>query len=180
MASFGSTAWVAAEAISSIRPLASWKSAQGVPVQLLQARDRAAAALGVGGGRRPQRGLGLGRVALGGPEAVALDELEHSLPHPVGLQLVGQHRGDRDRQPLGGLEHRQVRASHGVEQPLLAEGIGAEPLDVGHVAVQDDRKVADRLVLAHLSQTPTKSRARSRSFGESLKSDELIAGMKRS
>ena len=46
---------------------------------------------------------------------------------------------------MGDLEHRQVGADHRVEKPLLAERVGAEALDVGHVAVKDDRQVAGGL-----------------------------------
>ena len=80
------------------------------------------------------------------------------------LELVGEHRRHGDGHPLGDLEHRHVRADDGVEQPLLAERVGAESLDVGHVGVKDDRQVA-RVPCggAHVRQTATKSSARSRS-----------------
>jgi hypothetical protein len=98
--------------------------------------------LGLGLGSGALGRLGLGGVALGGFEAVAPQELEHSLPHPVRLELVGEDRGDGHRHAIGDLEDREMRARDGLEQPFLAEGVGAEPLDVGHVRVEDDRKIA--------------------------------------
>ncbi len=85
-----------------------------------------------------------------------------------------------------------------VEEPFLAERIGAEARDVGHVRVEDDRDVADAPVRiaaptllsaarcrrrGHSRQTATKSSALSRSAspaGRSTKSEALIAGVKRS
>jgi len=58
------------------------------------------------------------------------------------LELVGEHRGHGHRQVARHLEHRQVGAHDRVEEPLLAERVGPEALDVGHVGVQDDRQIA--------------------------------------
>ncbi len=97
---------------------------------------------------------------------------------PRVLELVGQHRRHRHRQVPGELQHGQVGADHRVEQPLLAERVGPEALDVGHVAVEDDRQIAG--ALAQAWQTARKSSALSRSLSRSAKSDAAIAGVKRS
>ena len=98
--------------------------------------------LGLAFGRRLEVGAGSGCVALGRPQAMALQELEHPLPHPVGLELVGEDGRDRHRQPLRDVRDRKMRAGDGVEEPLFAEGVRSEPLHVGHVAVQNDSEVA--------------------------------------
>ena len=120
----------------------SLERAERHPVERLERGDRAGVVLGLAFGRRLEFSAGSRRVALGRPEAVALQELEHPLPHPAGLELVGEDGRDRHRQPLGDVGDRQMRAGDGVEQPLLAEGIGPEPLHVGHVRMKDDRQVA--------------------------------------
>ena len=61
------------------------------------------------------------------------------------LELVGEHRGDRerDRPPLvEHVEQGQVGGGDGLPQPLLAEGPGAVALHVGHVGVEDERELA--------------------------------------
>jgi hypothetical protein len=75
----------------------------------------------------------LGPVRLGCLDPKPEQEFAHPRRHPRILELVGEHRGDGHRQVAGDLEQRQVGAHRGVEQPLLAERVCAEPLDVGHV-----------------------------------------------
>ncbi len=122
-------------------------------------------------------------IALGRADAELAHEVAHARGRRRVLELVGEDRGDRDRQVVGDLEHRQVRAHERVEQPLLAERIGPEALDVGHVGVQDDRDVARVRGAAHARQTATKSSAASRSASASVrsaKSAALIAAVNRS
>ena len=171
------------------------EGAQRLAAEAAEAPHRAGVVVGLGLGGRPQGGAGVRHVAVRGVDAMAAEEGEHPLPHPVRLELIGEHRRDGHRQPLGDVQHRQVRAGEGVEQPLLAERIGAEPLDVGHVGVEDDRQIAAGalghrhlmkrvLLLGSASEHPriraTKSSARSRSAARRRKSVARIAGMKRS
>ena len=121
------------------------EGAKALAAESLEPVDRLGVVLGLELRRGPQLGPSIGGVAVGRVDAVAPEKGEHPLPHPVGLELVGEHRGHRHRQPLGDFEDRQVGAGEGVEQPLLAERVGPEPLDVGHVAVEDDRQVAREL-----------------------------------
>ncbi len=116
-----------------------------VALEVLQAGQGAAIALGLGLRRQAQLRRATGSVALGGFEPVAAQERLHPLRHPRRLELVGEHRRHGDRQIAHPVQQRQVGAGHRVEQPLLAERIGPEALDVGHVRVEDDRQVADRL-----------------------------------
>ena len=106
-------------------------------------------------------------------------EGEEALGHAAGLELVAQHRGQRERDPPGvGVEHveqRQVGGRHRLPQPLLAERPRPEALHVGHVGVQDDAEAA-----AHGRRTARKSSARSRSADRSAKSRTEMAGVKRS
>ena len=113
-----------------------------------------------------------------------------SLLEKAGVPLVPGYHGDR--------QDREMGADECVEEPFLAERIGAEARDVGHVRVEDDRDVADAPVRiaaptllsaarcrrrGHSRQTATKSSALSRSAspaGRSTKSEALIAGVKRS
>ena len=74
---------------------------------------------------------------------MAPQERGHPLRHPGCLELVGEHRRHRDREVVGELEDRQVGAGDGVEEPFLAERIGAETLDVGHVRVEHDGQIPD-------------------------------------
>ena len=93
-----------------------------------------------------------GQVAPVGLAADVAQEGRESLPHARGAQLVAQHgrqrqRQERPRRAVGRvaieeLEQRQVARGHRLPQPLLAEGPGPEPLDVGHVGVQDERQLA--------------------------------------
>ncbi len=127
-----------------------------------------------------------GRVALVGPPPHLLHETPEALRDAGGLELVAEHGGKRERHRctlVEQLEQRQIGAGHGLPQPLLAEGPGAEALHVGHVGVQDDRQ---RALLtgagAHARHTARKSSARSRSASpaaRSTKSRALIAGVKR-
>ena len=159
------------------------EGAQRVAAEAGEAPHRVGVVVGLGLGGRPQGGTGVGDVAVRGIDAVAAEEGEHPLPHPVRLELVGEHRGDGHRQPLGDVQHRQVRAREGVEQPLLAERVGAEPLDVGHVGVEDDRQIAARSRLGHLRLLTDRRRSRARDRGPrpaGWKSAARIAGMKRS
>jgi hypothetical protein len=74
-----------------------------------------------------------------------VDERFEALPDPGRLQLVAQHRRQRQRQRracVEQVEQGQVAAGDRLPQPLLAERPGAEALDVGHVRVQDDRELA--------------------------------------
>ena len=154
----------------------------GRRVEQLQ-RVRVAVALRNAGG--PQFGLDVAQVGLGAADPVLDQEAPQPLPHPGVLELVGEHRGHGHRQVARHLEHRQVGAHHRVEQPLLAERVGPEALDVGHVRVQDDREIAavpaappDRRVRAGRRQG---SRARGRGPPPpSRKSEAAIAGVKRS
>ena len=101
---------------------------------------------------RPALGRDLRDVGFAAADPPLDQELAQPLRHPRVLELVGEHRRHRHRQPRGDLQHRQVGADHRVEQPLLAERVGPEALDVGHVGVEDDRQVAD--ALARLSRRP--------------------------
>ncbi len=91
--------------------------------------------------RRPQA-----RGVLGvGVAADVRDEGPEALADAGRLELVAEDRGQRERQrgaPVEQVEQRQVAAGDRLPQPLLAEGPGAEALDVGHVRVQDDRQRA--------------------------------------
>ena len=132
---------MAAEAISSTPP--SRRRAErpeGSPPSVERSSARAVA-LGL---RLAGRARGLGSTSSRRARrrrAGTRAELAQALGDARRLELVGEHRGDRHRQPRGDLEHRQVGADHGIEQPLLAERVGAEALDVGHVRVEDDREV---------------------------------------
>jgi len=127
-----------------------------------------------------------GGVALVGPAPHLLHEATEASGHTRRLELVAQHGGQRERHrrvPVEQLQQRQVGADDRLPQPLLAERPCAEPLDVGHVGVQDDRQ---RALLAgagaHARHTARKSSARSRSASpaaRSTKSLELIAGVTR-
>ena len=116
---------------------------EGIPSEPAEALDRAGVVRGLRLGGRAQGRAGVRDVAVGRVDPVPAEEAEHSLPHAFGLELVGEHRGHRHRQPLGDVEDRQVGAGEGIEEPLLTERVGPEALDVGHVRVQDDREVAD-------------------------------------
>ncbi len=148
------------------------------PLELGQ-RGAVAGRLGLAGGR--ELGLDVGDVQLGGADAELPRELDQALGYRGILELVGEHRRDAHRHVLRHGENGQVGANDRVEQPLLPERVGPEPLDVRHVRVQDERDVAD--ALAQRRQTATKSSARSRFASDasrSAKSAVLIAGVKRS
>ena len=88
--------------------------------------------------------------------------LEHTADRRP-CRRTGSTERQRDRRFLA-LEHveqREVGGGHRLEQPLLAEGPGAEALDVGHVRVQDERELAGLWTpeRAHIRQTATKSSA---------------------
>ena len=152
VASLGRTACVAADAISAILPFsfASWKARRGsppsFPSRFIGGRVMIGLRLG-GGSKGPAR---VRHVAVGGVHPVAAQEAEHPLPHAIGLQLVREHRGDRHREALRDVQDGKVRARERVEEPLLAERIGSEPLHVRHVRVEDDREIAGGAV-GHLS-----------------------------
>jgi hypothetical protein len=116
-------------------------------------------------------------VGLGADVA---QEAQAALERAGRLELVGEHRGDGERDAPGrGVEHveqRQVAGRDRLPQPLLAERPRAEALDVGHVGVEDDRQRA----AAHGRSTASRSSARSRSRDFSAKSRVEIAGVKRS
>ena len=178
----GSTACVAADAHSSIAP-ASCRSRSG-------AEQVAAAALEVVrrplvvARRAPQRsGLRRGGPPLSRPSA----------SWPMAFAAHVAHEAQRTARPSSGtaswsastgvtptvatsaraalgraLEHpqqRQVGGRDRLQQPLLAEGPGAEPLDVGHVRVQHDRELAaiGGAARAHGRHTASRSSARSSS-----------------
>src|SRR5205823_10394038 len=63
---------------------------------------------------------------------------------PICLELIAQYGGQRkrDRRAAQHPEQRQIRGGDGLPQPLLAERPGPEPLDVGHMGMQDDRQLA--------------------------------------
>ena len=182
VASFGSTAWVAAEAISSTAPSPGLlEGAQRRRPRAPRGARSRARSVGLGVGGRPQR-LARPRRRRGRRRRGGARRRNSSIRSPTpsasswsastGVTVIVSRSAH--------LQHRQVGAGERVEQPLLAEGVGPEPLHVGHVAVEDDRQVADRVSLRSSGRRPTKSSALSRSFGESVKSDEPIAGMKRS
>ena len=84
------------------------------------------------------------RFSLLGPLVVAdvADEPCEAFPNSGRLQLVAEHGRERERERGAGveqLEQWQVGAGDGLPEPLLAEGPGAEALDVGHVGVENDR-----------------------------------------
>ena len=82
---------------------------------------------------------------------------------------------------VGDLEHRQVGADDGVEQPLLAERVGAEALDVGHVA--SGGRSPGRPARAHaVADGDEVERPVEVALGRrrSAKSEAAIAGTKRS
>ena len=76
------------------------------------------------------------------PRRNSSPKASQALGQPGRLELVGQDGRHRHRQAVGDLEHRQVRAKDGVEEPLLAERVRAEPLDVRHVGMKDEREHA--------------------------------------
>ena len=123
-------------------------------------------------------------VLLMGAAANLSDERRKTLPDAGCLELVAQHRRERQRQRRAGVEQvqeRQVGARDRLPEPLLTEGPGTEALDVGHVCVQNDRQRAARS--AHGRHTARKSSARSRSASPARrrrKSEDAIAGVKRS
>ena len=126
-------------------------------------------------GRRPRRGRPRRRRS-----ATRRRNSRSRSAAPGVLELVGEHRRHRHRQPLGDLEHRQVGADHRVEQPLLAERVGPEALDVGHVGVEDDRQVAGAAgSLRHGRRRGSRAPGRGR-LSRSAKSEAAIAGVKRS
>ena len=188
VATSGRTAWVAADGTSSTRPdaPASAKSSRARRRDRFEAGERPSVAIRLGLARGAQVGLHVGRIEVGRADAVLAGELEQPIRDARRLELVGEHRRHGQGQVPGPLEHRQVGADHRVEEPLLAERVGPEPLDVGHVGVQDDRDVADaigvrrRVRVGHRRQTATKSSAAVRSASSSLrsrKSPAPIAGV---
>ena len=91
---------------------------------------------------------------LGGVTAVGLgadlaQEGQAALHRPGVLELVAQHRGQRQGQrrrvvPIEHVEQRQVTRGDRLPQQFLAEWPGPEALHIGHVRVQDDRQLALR------------------------------------
>ena len=96
--------------------------------------------LGFAGG--PALGRHVGRVGFGGADPPLDQEAAQALADSGVLELVGEHRGHRQRQVPRDIQQRQVGADHRVEEPLLAERVGPEALDIGHVRVEDDRQIA--------------------------------------
>ena len=163
----GSTAWVAAEAISSTRPSRGRARGRGPAGRRRAARGASSAvavALGLGGAGRPsaaaRRRRRRPRRTRSGTRAGTRAGARRRPSASSWSASTGRHR---HRQPLGDVEHRHVGADHRVEQPLLAERIGPEALDVGHVAVEDESEVPHPALGAHRRQTARKSSARSRS-----------------
>ena len=72
-------------------------------------------------------------IAARRSEPVLPEKIRQSLLDSVSLELVGQDRGHRHGQVAGDFKHRQVGMNHGIEQPFLAEGVSAKPLDVRHM-----------------------------------------------
>ena len=103
-------------------------------------------------------------------------------------ELVGEHRRHahgRDRDPclaraLEQVDQGQVAGGDRLEQPLLAEGPGAEALHVGHVRMQDDAQVPAVALAAHGRQTASRSSERSSGPARSAKSRSSIAGTNQS
>ena len=159
------------------------EQAQQVAVEGLQPRERGAVTVGLGPARVAVGRLDVVHVGVARADPVRAQELQQPLGNAGGLELIGEHRGDGERDAVGDRADRHVGADHRVEQPLLAERIGAVALHVGHVAVKDERQVPDPAVGGHRRQTARKSRARSRSHsaaGLTAKSAAEIAGTKRS
>ena len=151
VATSGSTAWVADDVHVACRPSAASRPPSVASI----CASRAAASAYCAADRSERRGQPRlpGRLQLGdvapvrlGPDLV--QERQAALHRSRMLELVGQHRRQRQgerRRPLMTVEHiqqRQIRRRNRLPQPLLAERPGAEPLDVGHVGVQDDRQFA--------------------------------------
>ena len=84
------------------------KGAQGSPAEAIQTAHRPGVVVGFGFGCGAQGGTGIGDVAVRGIHPVAAQEGEHPLAHSVGLELVGEDRGDGHRQAIGDVQHRQV------------------------------------------------------------------------
>ena len=118
------------------------EGAQGIAADRVEQLEGVAVATELGLAGLAALGRHLVEVGLRRLDPEADQELTQPLARAGVLELVGEDRGDGHRQPLGDLEHRQVGAHDRVEQPLLAERVGPEPLDVGHVGVEDDRQVA--------------------------------------
>jgi hypothetical protein len=131
------------------------EGAQGIPPEAAEHLEHVLVALGLGAGSLPALGGHLIDVGAGALDPVPNQELPQPLVNARILELIRQHRRHAHCQVLCDFEHRQVRPDHRIEQPLLAERIGPEPLHVGHVAVQHDRQVPDRFFGAHpRAETP--------------------------
>ena len=128
---------------------------QRLAARLVEQLERAAVAveLGFAGGAAFLRDLG--RVRFRRADPPAQEELAQPLADTRVLELVGEDRGDAQGDSPCHREQRQVGADHRVEQPLLAERVGPEALDVGHVGVEDDREVALGLRPAHFLRSVT-------------------------
>ena len=123
--------------------------AEQVATQPLEALQRALVLLAAALDRLRDRAVA-GRARRAGVEAVR--RTAHVAQEgPVALtergrdELVAQHGRQRERDRRAGLEHvedRQVRRRHRLEEPLLAEGPGPEPLHVRHVGVEDEGELA--------------------------------------
>jgi hypothetical protein len=164
-----------------------------VVAQALAERQRAPVALRLGLASGAVLRAEVAGVQLDAVDAKLGNEAPQALRHAVRLQLVGEHGRDRERDPVGHVEHGQVGTHESVEQPLLAKRVGAEALDIWHVAVEHEHQGADGLLrfaalaagrrgLHRAWQTAMKSSARSRSHSSSArssKSDAAIAGTKR-
>ncbi len=146
VATSGSTAWVALEVMSETRP-SSWRLLKRAerPAQLAKPREPAPVAVGLVHAGRPEGSVLLLGIDQAGAEPELLAERIEPLHQSRRFELIGENGRDRHRQAVGHLEHGKVGAEHGVEQPLLAERIRAEPLDIGHVGVKDEREHSLRL-----------------------------------
>ena len=141
VASIGSTAWVAAEAEQLDPPFRGrlGERRQQVAVERLQALERGpvTSRLGAAGARAAPRHRRIG-LAGADPKGRQNSSSRSSTPSAsswsasTGVTVIVSRSAT--------LEIGSVGADHGVEQPFLAERVGAEALDVGHVAVEDDRE----------------------------------------
>ena len=143
VASSGSTAWVAADVqVACAASRAGRSRRPSAPAACAYAAAECSSAAASPRSRAAARSsrCDSGRISRRNAGA--------ALQRAGRLELVAQHRGDRERHPAGRLvervEQRQVAGRDRLPEPLLAERPRPEALHVRHVGVQDDRQRARR------------------------------------
>jgi hypothetical protein len=84
------------------------KQLEQVAVECLEPLERDAIAVCLGPTGVAQRRLEIGEIRLAGADPELAAELDQPLGDPGRLELVGEHRGDGHRHPVGAPAHRYV------------------------------------------------------------------------